>query len=162
MQHTVERLPPANIASLDAIRSQFPALAREHNSQLVAYFDGPGGTQVPQCVIDAVSDYLIHHNANTHWNYPTSNETDEIIAHARQTLANFVGGDPAEIVFGANATTLAFHVSRALGRQFGPQDEIIITELDHHANVGPWQALARECGCTLKVVRMDIETGALD
>jgi cysteine desulfurase family protein (TIGR01976 family) len=117
---------------------------------------------VPQCVVDAVSDYLIHHNANTHWNYPTSSETDQIIADARQALADFVGSDPAEIVVGANATTLAFHVSRALGRQLGPQDEIVVTELDHHANVGPWQTLARECGCTLQVVRMDVETGALD
>jgi cysteine desulfurase family protein (TIGR01976 family) len=151
-----------SVATLDEIRAHFPALERRHNGMPVAYFDGPGGTQVPRAVVEAMADYLYCHNANTHWNYPTSAETDEIIAGARQALADFVGGDPAEIVFGANATTLAFHVSRALGRMFSPGDEIVITELDHHANVGPWQALARERGCTLQVVRMNVETGALD
>jgi cysteine desulfurase family protein (TIGR01976 family) len=150
------------VAKVDDIRAQFPALQRKHNGLPVAYFDGPGGTQVPRVVIDVMVDYLAHHNANTHWNYPTSEETDAIIAGARKTLADFVGGDPAEIVFGANATTLAFHLSRALGRLFSEGDEIVITELDHHANVGPWQALARERGCRLRVVRMDPATGTLD
>ena len=89
-------------------------------------------------------------------------ETDAIIADARETLADFVGGDPTEIVFGANATTLAFHLSRTLGQLFREGDEIVVTELDHHANVGPWQALARERGCPLRVVRMDPATGMLD
>ena len=135
---------------------------RKHNGLPVAYFDGPGGTQVPRAVIDAMVDYLAHHNANTHWNYPTSEETDAIIASARETLADFVGGEPTEIVFGAMRRLLAFHLSRALGRVFGEGDEIVITELDHHANVGPWQALARERGCQLRVVRMDPATGTLD
>jgi cysteine desulfurase family protein (TIGR01976 family) len=137
-------------------------LHREHNGLPVAYFDGPGGTQVPRGVVEAIADYLYRHNANTHWKYPTSAETDATLANAREALADFLGGDATEIVFGANATTLAFHVSRALGRQFAPGDEIVVTELDHHANVGPWQVLAREHGCTLQVVRMDIETGELD
>jgi cysteine desulfurase family protein (TIGR01976 family) len=149
-------------ATVNEIRSQFPALQRKHNGLPVAYFDGPGGTQVTCAVIDAMVDYLAHHNANTHWNYPTSEETDAIIASARETLADFVGGDPAEIIFGANATTLAFHLSRALGRIFTEGDEIVITELDHHANVGPWQALARERGCQLRVVHLDSATGTLD
>jgi cysteine desulfurase family protein (TIGR01976 family) len=107
-------------------------------------------------------DYLYHHNANTHWNYPTSAETDEIIAASRQALADFVGGAADEIVFGANATTIAFHLSRALAKVFSPGDEIVVTELDHHANVGPWQVLARERDCSLRVVRMNPADGTLD
>ena len=148
--------------STDEIRSHFPALTREHDGHEVAYFDGPGGTQVPRAVVESVSDYLYHHNANTHWAYPTSAETDEIIESARAALADFLGASHDEIVFGANATTLAYHVSRTLGRTFKAGDEIVVTELDHHANVAPWQALERERGTVLRVVRMDTETGALD
>ncbi len=150
------------VQSVEVIRQSFPALARRHAGQPVAYFDGPGGTQVPQRVIDAVADYLAHHNANTHWAYPTSAETDAIIAAARGSLADFLHADPDEVAFGANMTTLTFHLARALGRRWGPGDEIVITELDHHANVGPWQAVARERGVTLKVVPFRPETGELD
>jgi cysteine desulfurase family protein (TIGR01976 family) len=128
----------------------------------VAYFDGPGGTQVPTSVVDAMSDYLFHHNANTHWHYPTSEETDAIIASSRAALADFLGASPSEIVLGANMTTLTFHLSRALGRSWGPGDEIVITELDHHANVAPWTALARERGLTVRTVPLLLETGQLD
>jgi cysteine desulfurase family protein (TIGR01976 family) len=158
-QHTES---PPHIATVEDIRSHFPALQRNHRGFPVAYFDGPGGTQTPQVVADAVSDYLFKHNANTHWNYPTSAETDAILEEARAAVADFLGGSPNEIVFGANATTLAFHVSRALGRLFSAGDELVITEFDHHANVGPWQTLAKECGCTLRVVKMDVRTGTLD
>jgi cysteine desulfurase family protein (TIGR01976 family) len=151
-----------DVASVQNIREHFPALHRKHAGLPVAYFDGPGGTQVPREVVGAVTAYLVNHNANTHWNYPTSAETDQILAHARQALAEFVGGEPWEIVFGANSTTLAFHVSRALARQFSPTDEVVITELDHHANVGPWRALARETGAKLRTVRFDSATGQLD
>jgi cysteine desulfurase family protein (TIGR01976 family) len=150
------------LASLDHIRSQFPALRRTHRGFPVAYFDGPGGTQVPQSVVDAMSDYLCNHNANTHWNYPTSTETDQILQQSRLALADFLGGVPEEIAYGANATSLAFHVSRALARQFSAGDEIVVTELDHHANVGPWQALAKERDCTLRVVKMIKSNGTLD
>jgi cysteine desulfurase family protein (TIGR01976 family) len=109
-----------------------------------------------------VSDYLYRHNANTHWAYPTRAETDEIIERSRETLADFLGASHDEIVFGANATTLAYHVSRTLGRTFAAGDEVVVTELDHHANVAPWQALARERGVRMRVVRMDTETGQLD
>lgn len=160
--HSAAQSDHGAVASVEQIRAMFPALARRHNGLPVAYFDGPGGTQVPQSVVDAVSDYLIHHNANTHWNYPTSAETDVILDQARAAMADFVGGQPGEIVFGANATTLAFHASRTLGRHFAPTDELVITELDHHANVGPWQALAKERGCPLRVVKMNIETGVID
>lgn len=151
-----------DIAPVEEIRSHFPALRRVHEGNAVAYFDGPGGTQVPREVVEAVSDYLYNHNANTHWAYPTSAETDELLENARAVMADFLGASHDEIVFGANATTLAFHVSRTLGRTFEPGDEIVVTELEHHANVAPWQALERERGIVLRVVRMNTETGALD
>ena len=154
--------PSAGAAPTEEIRSHFPALGRVHNGHPVAYFDGPGGTQVPRAVVEAMADYLYHHNANTHWDYPTSAETDEMLEHSRAVVADFLGASPAEIVFGNNATTLAFHLSRTLGRTFGPGDEVVVTELDHHANVAPWQALERERGVRVHVVRMSTETGALD
>ena len=89
---------------MESVRSQFPALRRVHGGHPVAYFDGPGGTQVPQVVVDAMADYLLHHNANTHWAYPTSAETDALLLSARETLADFLGGAPDEIAFGANMT----------------------------------------------------------
>ena len=128
----------------------------------VAYFDGPGGTQVPRVVVEAMSDYLVHHNANTHWSFPTSAETDAALLQARQALADFLNASPAEIVFGNNMTTLTFHLARALGRGLGPDDAIIVTELDHHANIDPWRALERERGVTILQVRMIPETGELD
>jgi cysteine desulfurase family protein (TIGR01976 family) len=149
-------------ASTEEIRSHFPALERVHEGHPVAYFDGPGGTQVPRAVVEAMSDYLYRHNANTHWAYPTSAETDELLERSRASLADFLGGAPNEIVFGANATTLAFHVSRTLGRTFDAGDEIVVTELDHHANVAPWRALERERGVKVQLVRMNTETGGLD
>jgi cysteine desulfurase family protein (TIGR01976 family) len=148
--------------STEEVRSKFPALERHHNGAPVAYFDGPGGTQVPRSVVTAVTDYLVHHNANTHWVYPTSIETDAALAEAREVLADFVGGRPAEIAFGANMTTLTFHLGRALGRRWSRGDEIVVTELDHHANSDPWRWLAREHGLTVRTVRFDPETGQLD
>jgi cysteine desulfurase family protein (TIGR01976 family) len=145
-----------------AIRSRFPALERLHGGLPVAYFDGPGGTQVPRQVVDAMAEYLYRHNANTHWLYPTSEETDDLIAASREALADFLGGSAAEIVFGANMTTLTLHVSRALSRGWGPGDEIVVTELDHHANVDPWRALEKERGVTIRSVAMRPETGRLD
>jgi cysteine desulfurase family protein (TIGR01976 family) len=152
----------SGVVSLDVIRAQFPALARRYEGRPVAYFDGPGGTQVPTGVVDAMRDYLLHHNANTHWHFPTSLETDQLIAEAREALADLLGATPREIAFGQNMTTLTFHVGRALGRGWGAGDEIVVTELDHHANVAPWQALARERGVTLRMVRCDPSRGVLD
>jgi cysteine desulfurase family protein (TIGR01976 family) len=149
-------------ASLDEIRARFPALERRHNGTPVAYFDGPGGTQVPRSVAAAVTDYLLHHNANTHWAYPTSIETDAALAAARAALADLLGGRPSEIAFGANMTTLTFHVGRALGRRWSAGDELVVTELDHHANVDPWRRLASERGLTVRTVRFRAETGQLD
>jgi cysteine desulfurase family protein (TIGR01976 family) len=151
-----------SMLSIPQIRQQFPALKRHQEGNLVAYFDGPGGTQVPSVVVEAMSDYLLHHNANTHWRYPSSIETDCIIESARAATAEFLNAAPNEIVFGANMTTLTFHLARALGRNWRPGDEIVITELDHHANVAPWRALETERGLTVRVVRMQPETGQLD
>jgi cysteine desulfurase family protein (TIGR01976 family) len=150
------------VASLDTIRAQFPALRRTHNGHPVAYFDGPGGTQVPTPVVEAMADYLFHHNANTHWKYPTSAETDQIIADARQRIAEFLNGRADEIAFGQNMTSLTFHLARAFGRDWGPGDEVVLTELDHHGNVAPWTALARDRGVTIKMVKMRTEDGRLD
>ena len=153
--HRCALVAPAAFAS-------FPALERMHNGQPVAYFDGPGGTQVPRRVVDAMADYLYHHNANTHWSYPTSAETDAAIQEARVAVADFLNASPAEVVFGNNMTTITFHVARAFGRAWGPGDEVVVTELDHHANIAPWQALARERGITLRSVPFSVETGQLD
>lgn len=150
------------IASTAEIRTHFPALERQHNNHPVAYFDGPGGTQVPRAVVETMSNYLYHHNANTHWEFPTSAETDAIISDARQTLADFLNAAPHEIAFGANMTTLTFHLARALGRGYARGDEIVVTELDHHANVAPWRALEKERGVTVRTARMIPETGQLD
>src|ERR1043165_9343305 len=150
------------IKSTAEIRSQFPALKRTHNRHEVAYFDAPGGTQTPQVVVDAVADYLLNHNANTHWEYPSSHETDTIIESARYAFADFLNAAASEIAFGPNTTTMIYHLSRALGRTLGASDEIVITELEHHANVAPWQALVVERGVTLNVAQMDPESGQLD
>lgn len=153
--------PVPDLSAVDEIRARFPALVRMHNGKPVAYFDGPGGTQVPREVVDAMADYLCHHNANTHWNYPTSAETDDALARAREAVADFFNASPREVAFGNNMTTITFHISRALGRKWGPGDEIVVTELDHHANVAPWRALAQERGVTVRSVPFDSNTGEL-
>jgi cysteine desulfurase family protein (TIGR01976 family) len=150
------------VASLEAIRAQFPALTRRHRGQPVAYFDGPGGTQVPTAVVAAMNDYLFHHNANTHWHYPSSAETDERLEASRAALADFLNARPAEIAFGLNMTTLTYHLGRALGRGWNAGDEVVITELDHHGNVAPWQALVRERGIVLRTLPLRPEDGTLD
>ena len=104
----------AGVAGVEAIRAQFPALERSHQRNRVAYFDGPGGTQVPRAVVDAMADYLYHHNANTHWAYPTSAETDALIEQARVAAGDLLNAAPDEIAFGLNMTTLTFHLARAL------------------------------------------------
>ncbi|MFL5559865.1 MAG: cysteine desulfurase-like protein [Gemmatimonadaceae bacterium] len=149
-------------AGIAEIRSHFPALERRHLGHPVAYFDGPGGTQVPREVVQAMSDYLLHHNANTHWAYPTSIETDAIIEGAREALADFLNASPAEVVFGQNMTSLTYHLGRALGREWKQGDEIVVTELDHRANVDPWKALERERGLTVRMARAAADSGTVD
>ena len=152
----------SRIVPVKAIRSHFPALARQHRGLPVAYLDGPGGTQVPGTVVDTMTGYLLHHNANTHWHFPTSVETDAALSDARLAVADFLNASPREIAFGNNMTTLTFHVARALGRAWGRDDEIVVTELDHHANVAPWQAVAKERGVSVRTARMIPETAQLD
>ena len=150
------------VAAVEEIRRHFPALERIHNGQPVAYFDGPGGTQVPRMVVEAMNDYLYNHNANTHWAYPTSHETDEIIENSRYAIADFLNAAPDEIAFGQNMTSLTFHLARALGRDWNRGDEVVVTELDHHANVDTWRSLEHERGITIRVLPMNVETGQLE
>jgi cysteine desulfurase family protein (TIGR01976 family) len=148
---------------MDSVRSQFPALRRVHNGYPVAYFDGPGGTQVPSTVVGAMSEYLLHHNANTHWVYPSSKETDALLLDARQVYATFFNAPgPEWVSFGQNMTTITFHLARALVRQWGTGDEVVVTELDHHGNVDPWRYAAAEHGVTVRTVPLAADGAALD
>ncbi len=158
---TTSRQPQTQVAPISEIRKHFPALERVHNGYPVAYFDGPGGTQVPRYVVEQMSDYLYHHNANIHWAYPTSAETDAALEYAREVCAESLNASPAEIAFGANMTTLTFHLSRALSLNYEAGDEIVVTELDHHANIDPWRRLAVERGVAIRAVRLDTSTGQL-
>lgn len=150
------------IASVEEIRSHFPALKRNINGFPVAYFDGPGGTQVPRSVVEAMNDYMYNHNANTHWAYTTSRETDEIIEDSRQTMADFLNAESDEIVYGQNMTTLTFHLARSLGREMQAGDEIIVTELDHHANSDTWRSLEKDRGVIIRTIPMNTESGQLE
>jgi cysteine desulfurase family protein (TIGR01976 family) len=123
------------------VRSQFPALRLKVNQHDAVFLDGPGGTQVPQRVIDAVCQYLSECNANTHGAFPTSRQSDKIIGQAHAAMADLLGCDADEIMFGPNMTTLTFGLSRAIGRRLNPGDEVVVTRLDHDANVAPWKAL---------------------
>ncbi len=151
------------MATLDIawVRSQFPALAVQVNGRPAVYFDGPGGTQVPQRVIDAMRDYLTNSNANTHGAFLTSRRSDEVIADAHAALADLLGCDADEVIFGPNMTTLTFSLSRALGREFGPGDELVVTRLDHDGNVAPWWAL-EERGCRVRFVDINPSDCTLD
>jgi cysteine desulfurase family protein (TIGR01976 family) len=150
-------------AALDVrwVRSQFPSLEQTVNGHPAAFLDGPGGTQVPQRVIDAISDYLRRDNANTGGAYATSRRTDAMIAGARAAMADFLHCGADEIVFGPNMTTLTFAISRAIGRELGPGDEIVVTRLDHDANVSPWLAL-EEKGVTIRWAEINDEDCTLD
>src|SRR5579863_9831815 len=141
----------AETAALDLtyVRSQFPSLTQTVNGHSAVFLDGPGGTQVPQRVIDAISNYLRRNNANTGGAYATSRHTDVMIAEARAAMADFLHCAADEIIFGPNMTTLTYAMSRAIGRDLGPGDEILVTRLDHDANVSPWLAL-EEKGVTIR------------
>jgi cysteine desulfurase family protein (TIGR01976 family) len=143
------------------VRSQFPALAQTVSGHPAVFLDGPGGTQVPQQVIDAIADYLSRNNANTGGAYQTSRNTDRMIAEARTAMGDFLNCDADEIVFGANMTTLTFAMSRAIGRELEPGDEIVLTLLDHDANFSPWKAL-EEKGVIIRTVKFNEEDCTLD
>lgn len=143
------------------LRKQFPGLAQTVNHQPAVFFDGPGGTQVPGTVIEAMSEYLVRSNANAHGAFATSARTDALITSARMAVADLLGCDADEVVFGANMTTLTFAVSRAIGRALQPGDEIIVTKLDHYANVSPWLAL-EEQGVVVRTVGIHRDDCTLD
>jgi cysteine desulfurase family protein (TIGR01976 family) len=143
------------------VRSQFPSLSQTVNSHPETFLDGPGGTQVPQRVIDAISDYLRRDNANTGGAYTTSRHTDAMIAGARSAMADFLGCDPDEVVFGPNMTSLTYAISRSIGRELGAGDEIVLTHLDHDANISPWRAL-EERGVIIRMAEIHESDCTLD
>src|ERR671932_2020670 len=124
---------------VEAVRSRFSALQQE-----LVFFDGPGGTQVPDEVVDAVATYYRESNANVSGPYETSRRTEALVTQARLTAADFLGCRPEETIFGANMTTLNFALSRTVGRGWRAGDEIVVTKLDHDGNVSPWLELARD------------------
>src|SRR5215211_3853471 len=147
---------------VQAVREQFPAISRTHNGRGVVYFDGPGGSQVARQAIDAISGYMERGGANLHGVFPTSTETEEILVDTREAAAAFLGASPDEIAFGANMTTLTFAISRALARGWDEDSEIVVTELDHRANVDPWLIAASERGAKVRWIKIDPESLALD
>src|SRR5579885_2005435 len=146
---------------LQSYRRFFPSLNQTIQEYPVVYFDNPGGTQVPSAVLDAMTAYLTRANANTGGAFANSRRTDAIIAEARAAVADFLNADADEIIFGANMTTLTFAISRALGRAFQPGDEILVTTLDHDANIAPWLAL-RERGVVVQMADIDPATCTLN
>ncbi len=144
------------------VRPQFPALSERYNGKPAIFFDNPGGTQVHESVIHAMTDYLTRRNANTHGVFVTSRLSDETLDYARQAAADLLGAAPQEVIFGANMTTLTFMLSRSLAAEFGPDDEIIVTRLDHDANVWPWVMMAEDTGAQVRWADVDLETCTLD
>jgi cysteine desulfurase family protein (TIGR01976 family) len=145
------------------LRQQFPALTRQVAGQFTVFFDGPAGTQVPQMVIDAIGDYLVHRNANHGGVFATSVESDAMLAEAHRAAADLLGtDDPSTVFFGQNMTSLTFALSRALARRWRAGDEVIVTRLDHDANVSPWVLAARDTGAVVKFVEIHREDCTLD
>lgn len=142
---------------VQALRSRFPAL-----SAGAAFFDGPGGSQVPQEVIDAVAGYLRESNANLGGAFPSSRASDEVLARARDAAADFTGGEPEGIAFGANMTTLNFALAHAVARTLEPGDEIVVTQLDHDANVSPWLRVAEDHELVVRTAPVNVEDMTLD
>ena len=147
--------------NVDYVRAQFPALKRTVNGLPAAYLDGPGGTQVPQRVLDAVLDYLVNHNSNIHGVFATTAETDAIIDGSRRAMADFLGCDSDEVSFGANMTTLTLLLAQGIARTLGPGDEVVITELDHEGDRGPWQLLT-DRGIVVREAPVDLESRTID
>lgn len=151
------------ILDVHALRAQFPALRQTDSGRPIVFLDNPGGTQVPQVVIDAIKDYLIHHNANHGGAFATSQRSDEILYEAHRAMADLLNAaSPDEIVFGPNMTTLTLNISRALARELGPGDEIIVTRMDHDANIAPWLLIAEDTGATVRWADFDVEDYTLD
>ena len=140
----------ASVLDLTHVRSQFPSLSQTINGHPAVFLDGPGGTQVPQRVADAINNYLRQDNANTGGAYATSRRTDAMIAEARAAMADFLHCGADEVAFGPNMTTLTYAISRAIGRELKPGDELVVTRLDHDANVSPWLQMAEDRGLTVR------------
>lgn len=147
---------------IEEVRKQFPALARTHKGKPVAYFDGPGGSQFLESAIKTISDYMRQGAANLHGNFPTSHETEALIRQAKEDIAALFNADPGEIAFGPNATTMMFHVSRALAQQWQAGDEIVLTELEHHSNIDSWRRAAEDRGVVVKYVPLNTDTLELE
>jgi cysteine desulfurase family protein (TIGR01976 family) len=152
----------APVLDLTYVRSQFPSLSQTVNGHPAAFLDGPGGTQVPQRVINAISAYLSRDNANTGGAYATSRNTDAMISRARGAMADFLNCAADEVAFGPNMTTLTFAIARAIGRDLKPGDEILVTRLDHDANVSPWTSMAEDRGVTVRWAEIHDEDCTLD
>jgi cysteine desulfurase family protein (TIGR01976 family) len=148
---------------VETLRAEFPALARRQDGRLVAFLDGPGGTQVPQRVIDAVSDYYRNGNANLEGAFATSAASDAVLAEARGAVADFLGAaSPDEIKFGQNMSSLTLHIGRCIGATLGPGDEVVVTTLDHEANVSTWEAMAADRGVAIRKVDINLDDVTLD
>src|SRR5262249_8111968 len=159
------RLDHGGVSMFDvlSVREQFPALRISRDGRPPVFFDGPGGTQVPLRVIDALVGYLTRCNANHGGRFATSQESDRLLASAPQAMADFLNApSPDEIVFGANMTTLTLHLSRSIARTLQPGDEVMVTRLDHDANVTPWVLAARDAGATVRYVDIHPEDCTLD
>ena len=150
-----------NVLDIAWVREQFPSLKLQVNGHAAAFLDGPAGTQVPKQVIGAIQNYLLNANANTYGAFATSRRTNEVILNARAAMADFFNCSPEEVVFGQNMTTITFALARAIGRDLKPGDEIIVTTLDHDANVAPWRSL-EEKGVVIRQVDICAEDCTLD
>ena len=147
---------------LSSLRARFPALARTQDGQPVVFTDAPGGSQVPDTVIDAVSAYYRSGISNSAGAFATSREADATVAAAREAGADLVGADPDQIVFGPNSTSLLLQLSRAFARTLAPGDEVVVTRLDHDANIRPWVLAARDAGATVRWVDLRTDDVTLD
>jgi cysteine desulfurase family protein (TIGR01976 family) len=147
---------------VEAVRKRFPALRRMENGMQVAFLDGPGGSQAADTAIEAMANYLIRGSANVHGVFGTGVETDELLLRARAAMADFLGGQADEVAFGANMTTLTFALARAMAREWREGDEVVVTELDHRANVDPWISAIEDKGGTARWIKVDRERLTLD
>ncbi len=147
---------------IDNVRELFPALKRTYNGMSAVYLDGPGGSQVVKTAIEAMVSYMSNGGANLHGQFPSSRETEDYIAQARSIVGDLVGAEENEVAFGQNSTSLAFSISRALSKQWQEEDEIVVTEIDHRANVDPWLTAARDNNLNVRWLKVDTETLSLD
>lgn len=156
------RSVPMSTYPIKAVRSSFPALNRVYRDKQVVYFDGPGGSQVVQSVIQAMVNYMSNGGANLHGQFPSSEETEEAIRLAREAMSDLVGAKPEEIAFGQNSTSLGLSIARALSRDWKPGDNIVVTEMDHRANVDPWLTAAEDHGVEVRWIPVSLDRLTLD